>query len=170
MTLGATPRNGRRTVITGDMLSLRPGLRNCPTRWAYTPNPHFPDLMEPALDVVLIGPQGRGWVRGIIDSGANATAIPRELAAQIGVDLSHATTKTAYGNDSMSDVLYPAEPVSLIVAGRTIELPNVVFGGWVEILLGRDDVFSHFRVLIDERAQEFVLEPYDDEQEPTSCR
>lgn len=154
---------GRRTVISGDLLSMQPDLKNYPSCWAYSPNPHFPDQMEPGIDVELIGPGGSGRTRGVIDSGASHTAIPREFAEHIGVDLSRATTKTAYGNDAISDMLHPVEPLSLVIAGRTVQLKHAVFGGWGEILLGRGDVFRHFRVLIDERAQQFVLDPYEPE-------
>lgn len=161
--LAVTPRNGVRTVLAGDLLRMRPDLRDYPSRWAYTPNPHFPDQqLEPAMDVGLIGPKGSGWTRGLIDSGASSTAIPIELADQIGVDLSRATTKTAYAN-GVGEMYCPVEPLSIVIAGRTIELVEPVFGQWGEILLGRIDVFAHFRVLIDERKQEFVLDPYESE-------
>lgn len=43
---------------------------------------------------------------------------------------------------------------------RTIHLHVYFRNADIPILLGREDFFTHFKILFDERSQRFQLEPY----------
>lgn len=135
-----------------------------PSEWIkrQTPEIQRAHRYEPATEITLYGPANHGRTLGMLDTGAHSTAIPQEWAQGLGVDLAKAERITAWANGVLAEYFIPVEPLRLGIAGRVIDLVMPTFGPWPEVLLGRIDVFRHFRVLIDERAQEFVLDPYDD--------
>jgi hypothetical protein len=178
--IAVTPRNGTRTVLSGELLKARPDLSVYPSSWPYRPSLHRDTdwlnrqsaairrvgRYEPALDVTVHGPSARTETVGLLDTGARCTSIPIAWAEALGFDLSRATTMQALGNGVLRDCYMPVEPVRIEVAGRTIEVAYPMFSEWHHVILGRADVFSHFRVTFDERAQQITLDPY---PEDPSC-
>jgi hypothetical protein len=130
-----------------------------PSIWPFVKSKHPRGWLEPAVPVTLIGPRTTGKTIARLDSGADNTAIPFEWAGSLGVDLDQAIPLTAFGNGALAEYLQPIEPLKLEIAGRVIDL-KPMFGPWPEMMLGRD-VFAHFRITFDERAQTVILDPYD---------
>lgn len=131
-----------------------------PSAWPYRPQFHDKPGMAPIVPVVLHGPVN--WCRtdALLDSGADTTAIPYGWAGPLGVDLDKAEKKTAWGNGVLAEYLFPVEQLRLEIADRLINL-KPAFCPWEHLVLGRD-VFEHFRVIFDERAQTVILDPYDE--------
>lgn len=129
-----------------------------PSRWPYTPAPCDDSAPVPALPIVLTGPGGSVSCRGVLDSGADRSAIPLEYAEALGVDLTRAKRLNVYANGADATYLEPAETIAALYEGGELEF-RPVFGPWPQVLLGLD-VFQAFRVTFDQRAGEFFLHPY----------
>jgi hypothetical protein len=125
-----------------------------PSQWPYMPSSYGP---VPALPVKLWS-RGGGDTVGYLDSGSPRTGIPVEYKDKLGVRLEEAEGKVAYAGGQEVAYLEPVEPVHVDVAGRLIRI-HPVFGNFEHLILGRD-VFEHFRVTFDERAQTVILDPY----------
>jgi len=115
--------------------------------------------LSPEIPVVLHGPLNWCKTQAILDSGADVTAIPYGWAGPLGVDLDKARPVTAWGNGALAEYLVPRERLRLEIAGLVIDV-EPYFTPWEHLVLGRD-VFRHFRVVFDERAQTVVLDPYE---------
>jgi hypothetical protein len=117
----------------------------------------------PAVPVVwVVEGIARADSWAFVDSGASSTALPKKWAPMLSVTLDEDNPLQAWGNGVFQTYLRPLESMALLVAGRyRVDLANVTFGDWDFPLLGRDDFFNAFRVLIDERRRVTRLAPYD---------
>ncbi len=147
-------------------------------------NPDENDLLFPALTLGVYGPSG-AFVRigAILDSGADSSSFPFEVADLLGLQLPLLVRlsirkpylrwlQRVYGMvlghrhgkiDTASGPTFELEfeNTSLRVefdGGQEVELP-AIFCATPAPILGRDDFFRHYVVTIDETRQRFYLEP-----------
>jgi len=97
-------------------------------------------------------------VLGLVDSGAQRTAFPEDMATRLGVtDLASLPRRAVRGPTGDGEA---AEwTVDLTVLGRTFAA-TVLLMPTAFVLLGRHDFFREFQVGCDEVAGELLLEPY----------
>lgn len=67
-------------------------------------------LSRPLIALTLIGPGGTQLLEGLIDSGADGTLVPDDVAAKIGIDLTMAAEETTRG---IGGTRVPARYVSI---------------------------------------------------------
>ncbi len=53
--------------------------------------------LRPVVDISVMGPVGTRPIRALLDTGSDDTIFPEDLAAAIGLDLSHAPTRFLTG-------------------------------------------------------------------------
>lgn len=96
----------------------------------------------------------------IVDSDADVSAFPIDFAARLGIDVgdpSQCRPTKIRGTSGTADAY--SCPVEIEVEGRRIPA-HVSFAPVPAPLLGRLDVFWHFRFCFDDRAEELLVEPY----------
>lgn len=105
--------------------------------------------------------------RALVDSGCNRTTFPAELAAELGIDLAACTPipgMTASGEDDPNDqstwMRYWPAGIDAQFWNRAIHLDVYFRDAEIPILLGREDFFTYFKILFDQRNERFSLEPY----------
>lgn len=97
---------------------------------------------------------------GLIDTGADITLIPKHWAEPLGIQIADCEVVDGGSAAGSSEFRVGAEPVSLTVLERRLELMPI-FGGYPEILLGREDFLKHFEFFVDQANHRFTLRPYD---------
>lgn len=96
---------------------------------------------------------------GLIDTGADITLIPEDWAEPMGIQISDCEIVDGGSAAGSSEFRLWNEPVYLTVLEREIQLLPI-FGGYPEILLGREDFLSHFEFHVDQVNHRFTLTPY----------
>jgi hypothetical protein len=116
---------------------------------------------RPYLSLALTGPSGEPLdVLGLLDTGADSTALPQGDAALMGYTeemLVYTTIGTADGVGGGFRVTEPAAAELPGAPSVPISLDPIVLP-WARLALwGRTDVMRPFKVLFDELAQSFTL-------------
>ena len=107
-------------------------------------------IYRPIADVILATPKGKVEVSMYIDSGADLSIIPYSVGLLLGFERSQGTIREIKG--------IAGETIPYIVREANFNLGDYKFKGrvgWalieaVPLLLGRLDVFCHFKVIFDE--------------------
>jgi hypothetical protein len=114
-------------------------------------------VKTPSIPITLRGKEDF-YTIGLLDSGADVSAVPREIAEILGLDLS-AGNKPAHGIGGKVDATDSKMHVSLRKGHESydFEIPVKVIMGNYEfpVLLGRTGIFDKFTVTFDQ-AQEKV--------------
>ena len=118
-------------------------------------------MARPYLSLRLTGINGAsGNVMGLLDTGADETALPSGYAALMGYgpgQLNQIVIGTADGPGVAHHARQPSS-AELLGSGVAFQLsPNFVQGA-DGVLWGRRDVMGGFRVLFDEAGQSFTLD------------
>jgi hypothetical protein len=94
------------------------------------------------------------------DSGASRSVFPRKYARPLGIDILKdcSVQKVDTGNGIANQHMAP-EPLKAWVAGREIEL-CACFGNIGVPVLGREDFFAEFLVLVDEVQRLVTITPH----------
>jgi hypothetical protein len=105
----------------------------------------------------------RGTLRasnqGLIDSGADGSAFPRQMLQQLGLSEADCKEET-FNSAAGGGVQWVYEPgFWMTVLGYRFKT-RAVFCDTPVPLLGRADFFRRFRVDFDERGQRFTVTPY----------
>jgi hypothetical protein len=100
---------------------------------------------------------------GLIDSGADSSMLPLQLADYLGIELSACREDQCLTAAGLTARYVWEEGIEAEVQAlrRRIHLDVSFVTGLPALLLGRSDFFAAFRVEIDERGQTFYLEPYE---------
>ena len=85
---------------------------------------------------------------------------PIAYAHAMGIDPAACTSSSGMTAGGASERLVAKESIVADVAGRTVELAPIFSADLPVILLGREDFFSVFKVVIDQRRQRLSLHPY----------
>jgi hypothetical protein len=96
-----------------------------------------------------------------LDTGADITTLDADWAPQLGIDLANDCEFVEVGAASHKPVYHHcyAEGLTIDVVGEPLFLPLVMFCKREGIaLLGRQDFFQRYLVLIDEPRKRFFLE------------
>src|ERR1700691_5539869 len=117
---------------------------------------------EPVLQVGLLNKDSRraGSTYAKIDTGADITTLDAEWAPRLGIDLEECEL-VPVGAATEQPVYHHcyADGLAINVAGEPLFLPLVMFCKRKGIaLLGRNDFFQRYLVLLDERNKRFFLE------------
>lgn len=143
---------------------------------SYPYKPYAGDGGSPSLEVTLLGTNGREHsTLALIDTGAEWSVLPTSLAVELGAELGSEfcrPTQTQHAG-GMSAVHWwsgsgdGAERDELGVRFGDFEVPlaPVLEPGISVVVLGRTDFLASFLLAVDQRTQEFWLEPY---EEPVS--
>jgi len=114
----------------------------------------------PVFPVTLTGPRGESPpLMALVDSGADSSLFPMQVAGLIGVDLAGCTQAVGMTAGGPSTRYIWDEGLQTTILGKTVWLRGV-FGPCPVILLGRGDFFHTFKVAFDEREKTFSLNPY----------
>jgi hypothetical protein len=114
----------------------------------------------PVLPVVLAGPEGESPpLMALVDSGADSSLFPIQIAPLVGVDVTRCEKATGMTAGGPSSRYIWEEGLQTTILGRELRLRGV-FGACPVILLGRGDFFDTFRVAFDQREKTFSLDPY----------
>jgi hypothetical protein len=100
-------------------------------------------------------------IAAVVDSGASCSCFPVTYAEELGIDLSDCEQRTGGTAGGPAEQYVWHEGLATEICGVAITL-SAVFASTKVPLLGRDDVFRHFRVLFDERRRTFTLTAYED--------
>lgn len=113
-------------------------------RWVQEPAPRRSTSSSP-------DPVESASLRALVDSGADRTVFPSAWADAFGIDL--ATCKPADGRTAGGDakILVSIETVTARFDDRRFGIHPCFMDGLHRALLGRDDMFEHFIVTIDQR-------------------
>ncbi len=95
----------------------------------------------------------------LVDSGADSSLFPIQVAPLVGVDLAHCKEAVGMTAGGASTRYIWSDGLQTTILGRTLHL-HAEFGACPVILLGRDDFFATFKVAFDQREKTFSLEPY----------
>lgn len=107
----------------------------------------------------MTGPNGKTFpTTGILDSGADVSLFPADWAEPLGIQIADCEVVAGGSAQGSSDYHVWNEPIRATLLGKTIDL-HAIFGGYSEVLLGREDFFDHFRLTIEHRKRRFFLEP-----------
>ena len=96
-----------------------------------------------------------------IDTGSDFTILPKYMAIEIGIDLSHCETTLAYGISSEPLKAYIA---SIMIKIAKMELPVrclITERNDTPLLLGRMDIFDKFNITFDNTRLKIVFTPFD---------
>jgi hypothetical protein len=122
----------------------------------------FGNGLRPYLAVHLTGPDGRdGNVVGLLDTGADSTALPIGFASLMGYGPAMLTPITVGTAGAPAQAFRATEPCAAQVPGMTTAplnlRPAFVFGASASVLWGRSDFMSAFKVCFEESAKHFTL-------------
>ena len=108
---------------------------------------------EPILPVGIQTPHGEKLYDFLLDSGADATLLPRSVAREVGIDLHSCPTSTTQGVEGRGITIYHA--ALSVRIGPWIEKVRCAFASHDRIppLLGRLDIFSRFTITFDARCR-----------------
>lgn len=112
-------------------------------------------IYRPSLSIIFRHGENFIYTEAIIDSGADYTVLPIELAGILKVDLDIREKKTFYGAGKNPFIVYPSGVKIthlLRQAGfRPIEWETIVYFAESQpaILLGNNGFLNNFRVLLD---------------------
>jgi hypothetical protein len=126
---------------------------------------HSKGRAVPIIDIRLKGP-GRSVKRpGLIDSGAEKSALSSALATTLALPVVGQGTASGIGgivkaNEVSVDLEILVDDAVILSLDdcQVYAMPPSTSLSYV--ILGRDTIFDHFRVTFDERAKEFILESY----------
>jgi hypothetical protein len=96
---------------------------------------------------------------GLIDSGADSSLFPVQWASEFGVDLASCVSTVGTSAAGNTGYFRWADGLLASVAGETFRL-QAMFGACPIVLLGRSDFFGHFRVIFNQQAMTFEIEPH----------
>jgi hypothetical protein len=122
----------------------------------------FGNGVRPYLVVHLTGPNGRsGNVVGLLDTGADSTALPIGFASLMGYGPAMLTSTTVGTAGAPAQAFHANQPCTAEIPGMTTAPLNLrpvfVFGASASVLWGRSDFMSAFKVCFEENAKHFTL-------------
>ena len=122
------------------------------------PGPNWP--LMPFLGITVMGPNENPLpTYGVIDSGADTSALPVSLASVLGIDLDTDCAESddgiSAGGGGVTQYVYPPG-LTAEAAGHQFAMA-AVFMGTPFILLGQEDFFQTFHVVLDRREQTFTI-------------
>lgn len=120
-------------------------------------------VKSPSIPVTLIGKMIKYDVIGLIDSGADISVIPRDMADLLGLDLKNKSIEESRGIGGKVRTIETS--MKIIVEGKkshekySLTLPvNVILDGDPPpLLLGRAGFFDNFVITFDESKQKVKL-------------
>ncbi len=116
--------------------------------------------MMPVFPIVVVGPAGESPpLMALVNSGADSSLFPLQIAPLIGIDVTRCEQATGMTAGGAANRYIWEDGVGATVLERKVRLRGA-FGVCPVILLGRKDFFRAFKVAFDEREQTFSLDPY----------
>ena len=118
--------------------------------------------LTPSIPIILTGPCGSFETMGLIDSGADVSAIPHEIAEALGLDLSGpSSTAEGIGGKAETKDSYMTIEIKTDHERHNFQISVKVIMGQsnIGVLLGRDIFFDKFRILFDQPIKRIGLTP-----------
>jgi len=117
-------------------------------------------VKSPSVPITMIGKSMRFDTAALIDSGADISAIPKDIAELIGLNLDKPVT-SAYGIGGKVDSIQTTMNIILEKGHEKYDLilpVNVIMGKYdFPVLLGRTGFFDKFTILFDQKSGKIVL-------------
>jgi len=110
------------------------------------------------VDITLTGPDEPPLsTMAVVDSGADGSALPMDLASALGIDLdADCRSETGVSSDGDAEHRIYEPGIEVEVYGHRLKI-DATFSNTPLILLGQDDFFMRFHVAFDRPAKEFTL-------------
>jgi len=105
-------------------------------------------------------------IPALLDSGADASVFPIELAELLGVSLPECRKEAFDSADGDGTEFVWDEPLTATFDGQTVQL-TAAFADTPIALLGRHDFFIRYLVTINQRDRVFVLQAHPNDSEET---
>ncbi|MFQ5621133.1 MAG: hypothetical protein ACE5FT_04780 [Candidatus Nanoarchaeia archaeon] len=124
----------------------------------------YPSSYAPAIPIIIGGPEYNLESFGLLDSGADFSAIPFDMAQTLGLDLNNEEEYVGGVGEDCKAVL----TTMCIVINKgnqryKLKLPVYAIRSHkdkIPVLLGRDTFFERFKITFDEREKKVILKPY----------
>lgn len=136
-------------------------------QYQVTPSPAFPDgvLYRPEVRVRITGPAGDVFLRGVVDTGADTTIFPRQVADEIGLAIEDETWQIAGFTGDRTSVVYAEVELTVIQHEEQHHWRGIV--GFVEYarpdlqepLLGRVGFLDQFYAGFDPKRRQLEMHP-----------
>lgn len=119
---------------------------------------HFGLIPDPTIPVELLTRQGFAPFDFLIDTGADATLLPRSIANLIGIDLRRLPKARMFGIENEAGFEARRGEVTLRIGKFTFSVP-VFFSSsdTSPLILGRAGFFDHFSLTFDNRNSRILL-------------
>jgi hypothetical protein len=121
-----------------------------------------PGALVPVVPLVLEKLDGTKTppLVALVDSGADSSLFPVSIAGLLGVDLASCAEIDGMTAGGVSKRFAASVPVVGDCCGKTITLNAAFEPNLPIILLGREDFFTHFKVVFDQRSRRLTVHPY----------
>lgn len=126
------------------------------------PNPLLPQ-QEPVIPITLVGPNDKFETYGLLDSGADISAIPEPVADIIGLPKGGKQDKVIGINGNAEAI---ASRVTLLIKGvhqqETLDLPvNIIISEKADFnfIIGRAGFLNRFEITFNEAQRKITLKP-----------
>jgi len=119
----------------------------------------FGEVADPKIPLKVYTKEGYREFRFLVDTGADATLLPRYAAEYIGVDLGESEQMWVKGIEGVGLEAY-AGKIRVRIGDKELEV-RCLFAASdrVPFILGRTDIFDHFNLIFDNQKQRLCLEP-----------
>lgn len=128
------------------------------------PDP-FPSENAPAIPVTLIGPQAKIDVIGLIDSGADFSFIPRDMAEALGLNLT-GKSEVIGGISGNVKAIKTVMKMNISKGNENYTFPVEAYVPEVQndddfpVLIGRNGFFENFKIVFIEAEKKIHLKKY----------
>ena len=179
------PRRASGTSIRGGRFARHPQLRETGPSSSLQQSPHFARIdythgspnrlrTRPYLVLELAGPSGRAErIHGLIDTGADSSVLPIELAALLGYHgdtLESPTLTQLVGSVEVARATIPISARLPHAPSDEFEITPLFVKECESVLRGRLDLMKRFDVFFAERERYFLIGPFTDQQSATRSR
>lgn len=119
---------------------------------------HFGLIVDPTIPVEILTPGGFFPFDLLLDTGADATLLPRFMAKVTGINLKGLPREQMFGIEKAEGVRAYRSRITLRIAKRVFSA--VTFFSKSDsspLILGRADFFDHFNITFDNQRSKLIL-------------
>lgn len=134
-------------------------------RYKRVKRPANTEIKSPSIPVTLFGSGGRYQFIALLDSGADISVVPREVAELLGLDMSGPQEEArgiggkvpAVETKIQVEVGRPHETYTFTIPVKVILTPSAESDQELPILLGRAGFFDEFVITFNQKEERVVL-------------
>ncbi len=118
-------------------------------------------IYRPVIDLLFTERRGHNLYTFIVDSGADISLAPRQLAERIGINWTSGSKVSLTGISPKPDCTVEGRihrvPAILPDTGLELELPVCFAAGDAPYLIGREEFFDRFNVTLDKKNKRTIF-------------